>query len=159
MQRISTLEVAHYGKNSQIQFLFKTICFKLGMVVQREKIRNKKNQPKKGVGRSMGWGEPETVEQNPLQIPAAFWDRGRQRTGCMRPQGPVPGLCGVQVVLPPTFLVGRVRGHMWVLGGLLDMEVHVVQLHVQADRGGWVTVHCGLETADWGALARTGRVF
>jgi len=33
-------------------------------------------------------------------------------------------------------LVGRVRGHMWVLGVLLDMEVHVVQLHVQADGGG-----------------------
>lgn len=37
---------------------------------------------------------------------------------------------------------------MWVLGALLDMEVHVVQLHVQADGGGRITVHCGLEAAD-----------
>lgn len=61
--------------------------------------------------------------------------------------------------LPPTFLISRMRGHMWVFGVLLDMEVHVVQLHIQADGSSWVAVHGRLEAADWGTLARAGRIF
>lgn len=66
--------------------------------------------------------------------------------GQRKPEGPAgtrsygpalqPAFGFQMVTIPPTFLVSRVRGHMWVLGGLLDMEVHVVQLHVQADRSG-----------------------
>lgn len=67
MQRISTLEVAHYGKNSQIQFLLKTMCFKLGMVVQREKIRNKKNQQKKVWGGVRGEGDQNKTHSRARQ--------------------------------------------------------------------------------------------
>lgn len=144
-------------------FPLMTKSFKLGVVVLREETRNERNwnQPKrkKTCGEEV-WEKWERVDQNPQQIPSATGTEEARRTGRMRSTAQLSSLCsGSRWWVPPTFLVSRVRGHMWVLGGLLDMEVHVVQLHVQADGSGWVTVHCGLETADWCALARTGRIF
>lgn len=47
-----------------------------------------------------------------------------------------------------TFLVSRVRGHVGILGMLLDVEVDVVHLHIEADGCGRITVHSRLEAAD-----------
>lgn len=110
-----------------------------------------------GVGRRCGENE-KGWNKTHIKSPQPYWNRGSQKDKlAWEPSS--PAYLDSRWWLPPTFLVSRVRGHMWVLGGFLDMEVHVVQLHVQADRRSWVTVHCGLETADWGALARTGRIF
>lgn len=39
-----------------------------------------------------------------------------------------------------TFLVSS-RRHVWILGLFLDVEVDIVLLHVEVDRGSRVTVH------------------
>lgn len=162
MQRNATLEVAHYAKGRAVRCSSFERLQALDWVWwywgRKEEIK-RTNQKRCGEEK---WGDEKGGERNPHQIPSAIWTGKRKpevQAG-MRSCGPALLLClGSTWWLPPTFLVSRVRGHMWVLGGLLDMEVHVVQLHVQADRSGWVTVHCGLETADWCALARTGRIF
>lgn len=104
-------------------------------MVRREKTRNQRNQPKKvwggGGENERGWNKTHTKSPQPYGTEEA------RRTSWHEILGPaLQPASGFQMVTPPTFLVSRVRGHMWVLGGLLDMEVHVVQLHVQADRGG-----------------------
>lgn len=61
----------------QSEFLLKTAILKLGVVVVlREKTRNKKNQPKKGVGRC---GRMRKGGINPHPVPSAIWDRGSQK--------------------------------------------------------------------------------
>lgn len=48
---------------------------------------------------------------------------------------------------------------MWILGLFLDVEIHIVLLHVEVDRGSWVTVYYWLKTADGCPLAVPGRVW
>lgn len=161
MQRNATLEVAHYAKGRAVRCSsFQRLQALNWVWWSWGRKQETKGTNQKRYGEEV-WGKWERVEQNPHQIPSAIWDRGSQRDKlAWDPMAQISSLhLDSRWWLPPTFLVSRVRGHMWVLGGLLDMEVHVVQLHVQADRSGWVTVHCGLETADWCTLARTGRIF
>lgn len=54
-----------------------------------------------------------------------------------------------------TFLGGQ--GHVGVLGGLLDVEVDIVLLHVETDGGCGVAVHGRLKTAHRRSLTGTRR--